>query len=83
MLVKKVCLKPIKSLDELIKAYCVWHNIEHFSSEVNDKIKDVASDNLWLLAYLLEGLRKADGQGDPSQWLKDGILHKRKECRGT
>jgi hypothetical protein len=67
-------LKPIEAVDELINTYCIWHKIESISPEAKDEIKDVASDNLWLLAYLLDGHRKSGGKGDPSQWLKDGVV---------
>ncbi|MFC1762914.1 ATP-binding protein [Planctomycetota bacterium] len=83
MEVPQITPEPIKASGELINAYCTWHEMDLIAPEALDEIKEVVSDNLWLLAYLLEGYRKAGGKGQASQWVKDGVLRDLQDLENT
>jgi len=78
-------LEPFQDVDDIIEQYAdYWASRKPellWASEAKGQIKCVSRDNLWLLAYALDGYRVADGRGEPHSWIEVGVREDLQDLR--
>jgi len=66
-------LKPFEDVDKLIRKFSEHDCTPEIPAELQEQIKDVCADSLWLVSYALEGCAKTSGAGDASTWMEAGL----------
>ncbi|MCK4375832.1 MAG: hypothetical protein KAX19_10900, partial [Candidatus Brocadiae bacterium] len=70
-----VRLEPFAVVDEIIDLYAKGHPGEHVSwpASARDSLKAVSKGSFWLLAYALQGYVASRGDGNPLDWVGEGV----------
>jgi hypothetical protein len=66
-------LEPFNQVDRILEHYASHYPGLAWSLEDRESIKRVSRKSFWLLAYALEGYVRANGEGDPMNWLVHGV----------
>jgi len=68
-------LAPFTQAEEIIRIFAEDHCDPSltWSAEVFERIKAISGENLWLLAWTLEGYVNSRGKGHPKSWLGSGV----------
>lgn len=69
----RLTVEPLVSARSIVEYYASKVHAAGFewTSEMKESIESVAGGNLWLLSYALAG---CTGKGDPSSWVRTGVI---------
>jgi hypothetical protein len=66
-------LEPFNQVDRILEHYASHYPGLAWTLEDRESINRVSRKSFWLLAYALEGYVRANGEGDPMNWLVHGV----------